>query len=299
MAESQKRSGLRAAKSLVKGINLRKSKDGDRIMPYYKKTVKAGNRVIEVTRSFSSRLGTKGTERGTNLNATPEDVKKINEQKAEEKLRWIMLSNFQADDLHVVLTIRKENQRGIEETKKRFRKFLNDLRRDCRLESGTELKYISVTEYKGKKGTNFHHHLLIPYMDIRILKKLWGYGTVRFTPIRDDDHLCSLAHYFVKETKNTFNTDERVYSKRWNASRNLKKPEIKIEIINSKKWRDTPKPKKGYYIDKDSVVNQVNEQTGMPYQFYRMIRINERKIPIDWDYEKRKGVNRNGKQTVS
>ena len=40
-----------------------------------------------------------------------------------------------------------------------------------------------------------------------------------------------------------------------------------------KRWPEDPKPKKGYFIIKDSVYNGINPVTQYPYQHYTMQRI--------------------------
>ena len=60
------------------------------------------------------------------------------------------------------------------------------------------------------------------------------------------------------------------------ASKNLKKPEIKVETLKASTWRDTITAPKGYYVETDSIVDSVSAE-GYPYRFYRLIRIEEEK----------------------
>lgn len=240
-------------------------------MPYIKRTVRAGP-VIEVRKSFSSRWGQKGALRRSPAEKTPEAALRVNERNAEDKLRWLLLENFRPGDWHLVATYRREERPSPEGSKKLLEKFIRDLRGLFRREIGEELRYITVTEYK---STAIHHHLVIPSCDIRAVQKLWPFGKIRPTDITDREHLINLATYLIKETSRTFR-DGTGYRKRWNASRNLKKPKIKTEIIRKRSWSDHPKPIRGYYLDKtvgtDGVENYENAITGALCQFYRMVR---------------------------
>jgi hypothetical protein len=40
-----------------------------------------------------------------------------------------------------------------------------------------------------------------------------------------------------------------------------------------RRWPEEPKPKKGYEIDKNSIVNGINPVTGYPWQHYTMRKI--------------------------
>jgi sporulation protein YqfD len=102
----------------------------------------------------------------------------------------------------------------------------------------------------------------------KMVLKHWQYGTKSFIPLYEDGEFESLAEYIVKkETKE--DQDGCTYSR----SRNLIVPEPKREIIHSKRWRQEPKPEKGWYIVPDSLVNGENPVTGYPYQHYTMKKL--------------------------
>ena len=61
----------------------------------------------------------------------------------------------------------------------------------------------------------------------------------------------------------------------YSRSRNLAVPRAEKETIYSRRWRQEPKPEKGWYIVSDSVVNGINPVTGYPYQHYMMVKIPE------------------------
>jgi hypothetical protein len=238
-------------------------------MPYYEEIAICG-KTIEISKKHSLRTVNKKIPRSKNKNSTPEDVRKVNERNAERNLRRLINTNFKYQDIHLVLTYKKENRPETpQEAKKDLEKFLRKLRGYFK-KRNKELKYITVTEYKNKA---VHHHLVINSMDTRDLTNLWTHGQPRPTYLDSSGQYGQLASYLIKETSKTFNTEERVYGKRWCPSRNLEQPEVKKRIISANNWQKDPKPKKGYYIEADSKRSGTHELTGYPYQEYRMIKI--------------------------
>ena len=235
-------------------------------MSYIKRVVKAGN-TIEVTKYHSHRCPEKKAPRGPNKSPTPEDVKKVNERNAETNLRHLINTNFGYQDIHLVLTYRRENRPTPEGAKKDLEKFLRSLRSYFR-KQGRELIYIAVTEYKNKA---IHHHLIIPSMDTRDLTEIWPHGQPRPTYLDKSGQYGQLASYLIKETSKTYNSPDSVNGKRWNGSKNLKKPEVNFKIISANSWTKEPKPQKGYYLE--SLKTGQHEFTGYFYQFYRLLKI--------------------------
>lgn len=235
-------------------------------MPYIQRVVWAGN-TVEVKKYFSTQYGKKNQQRGIREKPTPEEQMRVNEDHAEEKLRWLISTNFKETDIHLVVTYFKDIRPDIETALKQRQ---NMLRRFARVyeKQGLEFKYIAVTEYKNKA---IHHHLIINQIDVALLQKKWPYGKLRPTYL--DNDYAKLAAYLIKETSKSFRDEDCPITKRWSASRNLKKPKIKKQIIKANKWNDIPKPIKGYYIDTDSIYNGQHKFTGHPYQTYVMKRI--------------------------
>ncbi len=236
-------------------------------MPYIKRIVKAGD-TIEVKKYFSARYGKKDSGgRARKENETSEKQKKVNENNAAERLTWLINENFRDGDYHIVLTYSDENRPSADESAELLKKYLRKLRSEYRKE-GSELKYITVTEYE---TTNIHHHIIINKFDTSVISDLWMHGGVHFTPLYSNGEYSKLAHYFVKETNKTFK-DAVVSGKRWNASRNLRKPHIVKTVVQADSWTKNPKPLKGYYIATDSVAEDV-DSFGYAFQKYTMIKI--------------------------
>lgn len=242
-------------------------------MPYYKTEIKAG-KTIEVIKSYSKRIGV-SKSRSEKEKPTAEEMEKVNQKNAEAKLRRLINANFGYGDYHLVLTYKKELRPTPAEAKDRITKFLRVMRREYK-KQGEQLKYIVVTEYKNKA---IHHHLIINGIDLNInklLRQCWEYGTPHITPLDDTGQYKELAAYFIKETSKTFKENDGGAKQRYSCSRNLTKPIKKTTLIKkAEKWLEEPKPKKGYYIDKDTVYNGVNPFNGRPIQYYTMIKISD------------------------
>lgn len=245
-------------------------------MPYIKETCRAG-RTIEITKMFTTRFNKKGITRGENQKPTPKQMQVINERNAETKLRRLINTNYGPGDLHITLTYKKETRPAPEEAKTELEKFIRKIRSAYR-KNEEELNYILVTEYKNK---SIHHHLIVNVVDsipTKTFDRLWKKGRNRFTYLDDSGQYDALAHYLIKETRKTFREVGSPSRKRWNASKNLKKPEIKKEIIKAKEWRKVPEPVKGYTIETDSIREGFHDFTGWPYQAYRMTRQPKKKV---------------------
>ena len=65
----------------------------------------------------------------------------------------------------------------------------------------------------------------------RDLYALWTHGRPKVNPLDDTGNYRELAEYLIKETSKTFAEAAGPYKKRWNQSKNLRKPKIKIEVV--------------------------------------------------------------------
>ncbi len=250
---------------VLQGINFM-TKEGDK-MPYYQTEIKAG-KTIEVYRSHTK--GTGRHPRGDCIGKTPEEMELANKRQAEKKLTRLLNANFEDGDLHIVLTYKKDARPSPEEAKKILAKFWRKMKVVYK-KSGEELKYIAVTEYKNKA---IHHHIVINNPDgmnvTKIIKELWN-GIPKVNPLWSDGQYRELAAYLIKETDKTFREKGSGVKQRYSRSRNLVIPKPKTKVVKSNTWNRNPKPKKGYYIDWDTLVNGVNKWSGREYQSYTMI----------------------------
>ena len=239
-------------------------------MPHLKYVIVAG-RVVEIRKTYSPRYGKK-IPRGENSSLTPEAMEKVNEREAEAKLRRIFNANFKGGDFHAVFEYSAQYNPTPEEARKHLEKLLRDMRALYK-KRGTVLKYITTTE-RGQRGRRkLHHHLVVNYMDTRLISALWPWSRVKFFPLDDSGQYAKLAEYLIKRTRVTYKNGDAGYKKRWNSSKNLKTPKVKTYVISAAKWRKEPKAWSGYYIEKDSLFDGVSAVTGYPMQFYSMVKL--------------------------
>lgn len=86
-----------------------------------------------------------------------------------------------------------------------------------------------------------------------------------------------LAQYITKNEKTQKKyvedgvLDHKIKEASFSRSRNMPLPEPETDILY--RWQKEPRPKKGYYIVKDTYFEGINKATGFPYRHYEMIRI--------------------------
>ncbi|MFL0164536.1 rolling circle replication-associated protein [Candidatus Clostridium helianthi] len=236
-------------------------------MPYVRKETVAG-KTVEVEKYYTYKFKAKGVKRGEVRKSTSEEQEKINLKHAEKKLRIKINANYEEGDFHMISDYRK-NERPLDrkEMREDADEFLRKLRKEYK-KQGKELKYIHVMEI-GSKGA-MHHHWIINCIDTKILQKCWPKGRIKVFPLDETGQYGELAAYLIKQTSKT----KELQSKKWSCSKNLITPEPDIEIISDREWfRNVPQPKKGYYIDKNSIQKGISEFTGYGYLRYTMIKI--------------------------
>jgi len=248
-------------------------------MPYVERITRAG-KTIEIERYYTSRYKKKGIKRGDRVKPTEEQQEKINTRQAERKLRILMNANFGYGDYHLELDyIRKKGQP--ERTKEQMRRdmdvFFRELRKEYK-KLGQELKYIHVMEI-GERGAR-HHHLVINKIDTKIIQKCWykayeGHNRIKVFPLDDSGNYAKLASYFIKYTNTHRKSAEgALQGKRWNASKNLVRPEPEYRIITDRSFfRCEAKPIRGYYVDKDSVSKGMHDPDYSGYGYFRYILV--------------------------
>ena len=210
-------------------------------MPKYRKKIKAGD-VYEVEEFYSPRTIGKKYERGRREGLTTEEQEKRNLQIARKKLTRLINANFNGKDYFVLLTYDKNAD--IAEARKEIGNFFKRLKR-YRLKNGfSDLKYISVIETQGR----VHHHVVMNAFENlsmkeaqEILQDVWGRGLVKIKHLYKNQKDNRLATYISKE-------NIKKGAKRWSSSRNLKQPEIKIELVKESKNRRPIRPPKGYKV---------------------------------------------------
>lgn len=249
---------------LAKTINFR----GDK-MPYVQEETKAG-RTIEIKKYYTNRYYSKGEKRRKRTKPTKEQMKKVNYRNRVRKLTLLLNENFGPGDAHIQLTYKKEPE-DKKEIKKIIRDFLGKMRKEYK-KVGKEFKYVHVFEIS-KRGAK-HHHLVINSIDMEVLRKCWPHGFIYSSVMEENGQYSRLAEYLMKFSgKHIGEWTGQAYS----HSRNLVIPVTKKKIISGRDmFREKAVPKKGYYIDKDTVRSG---ETIYGYKFfsYIMIELERRK----------------------
>ena len=147
---------------------------------------------------------------------------------------------------------------------------------------GYEVFWIRNIE-RGTKGA-WHIHLIIKEVGdtVSIIQKAWRKGGTWATQIRDskfyDEDCTQLASYMTKDENTLLEKTDgtlgkpRVKESNYNISRNMPLPEPHVDKLS--RWKEEPKPKKGYYIAK--IYEGINPVTGYKYRRYTMIRLDRR-----------------------
>lgn len=227
---------------------------------------------IWVEKYYPGNYGAPGKKRAPKQKKTPEEMEHQNQINRANALQRLILANFREGDWYLTLTYKKElRPKMSQEAKMVLKAFLDSLRKTYK-KLGIKFKWIAVTEI-GSKGA-VHHHLVLEDI-VRdgistkdLIMKLWPHGQKTFKPLYEDGNYQKLSDYLVKKE-----TKEMVSGCRYSHSRNLTIPKAKRITIHARRWNEEPKPRKGYYIDKDSLVDGVNPFTGLPYQRYIEHRI--------------------------
>lgn len=244
---------------------------------YVRIIVQAGC-TMEVINYISGRLGNRGNGYGCREKPTEEKVTRWQDKRAEDKCRWLLNGNFQPGDLWIKLGWPPRVRKSSEKIRADIREFLKQLRKAYR-HVGKELKYI-FSVGRGTLGS-IHLHMVVNRFDSELLEKIWqdivGTEKVPYPSvyIRHLDRLRyypKIAAYLIKNGKETFHSIDRIYNKRYCASRNLRQPKIKREILQRGHWMEKPKERKGYFLDKDSI-RDAETVGGYPYQSYTLVRL--------------------------
>ena len=245
---------------------------------YIKKTYYTG-KVVEGEKVQTFRYHGKKTSRGPVVKKTPEKMAACNERNCGKKLRRILNANFDNKAFHLVLTydpkMRAANPTAAKED---LAKFFRAIKARAK-KQGKVVKYVAVSEY-GKRS--MHHHVVLDCgLTITEIIECWNHGRVHFTALDSTGDYSRLAEYLMKQSKKTFqDVERRVHAKRFCCSKNLDRPEPKVEIVKADSWREDPVAPKGYMVQQDTIFSYADKDeeendyyTGWPYQYYRCIRI--------------------------
>ena len=239
-------------------------------MPYIEKITRAGRSVL-YERTYTTHIHPKGMKRAEKSKKTTEAQLKVNIRKAAREMTILMNENFKGGDYHVTLTYDKHHRpEDIREAQKDRSRFIKCINR--KMKKRQNVKYIMVTEV-GTRGA-LHHHLVIQQIPVDWITKSWPAGRVDIRPLDDTGQYSRLAEYFAKyifSFRKKGGTG-RGYTR---SKNNLRRPETKIRIVRDRGYfREEPREKKGYYLDKDTVRAGISEFSGYSFLRYILVKSN-------------------------
>lgn len=240
--------------------------------------------IIDVEEFHDGNYGRPGGKRVRKEKPTAEQVQKVNAMNKARKCRQRLLAYFNPGDCFITLTYEMKNRpvdmaAALKDFQKAMRKVRGEYKRQSR-----EVFWIRNIE-RGTKGA-WHIHLVINEIGntASIIKKAWPHGGTYISEIRLNDKIydedfTKLSNYMTKD-QNTVELKEdgepakpRIKEANYNTSRNMPLPEPHVEKLL--RWKEEPKPKKGYYILR--IHEGINPITGFKYRRYTMVKYPEKK----------------------
>lgn len=231
---------------------------------------------IEVIECHTARYGAPGQPRQKKEKPTMEAVRKNNQRRKERRSSRMVDAYFNPDDYLLTLTYRVEcRPKDINECKKHLAKFFRQLKREY-AKRFFELFWIRNIEV-GPKGA-WHVHVIMNRIDGAdfMIKSLWKqYGAVFFQFYQDKkDKGEDIGKYIAKSE---VSAPDKIVQSSWSHSRNIKEVEPEETVITGQSMNDKPRTPKGFYLDKNSYHDFVNEE-GYRFREYVFRRLDPVRI---------------------
>ena len=226
---------------------------------------------IEVREHMDCRHHEEG-DRCEKRKRTPEEMKRANQRRKEEKARRLIWANFEPGDYVRTLTFKKDRRpKDMKEAQSIKARFLRQLAREYG-KRYYKLLWIANIECTPKGA--WHIHLICNRIEGGgdIIKDLWRqYGGVYDQELADIQGK-DIGAYITKSPDSTDDGDHKVIESKYSHSRNLTVPEPKRTEISGWRMSDAPRVPKGFYLDKDSMYEGVN-MAGYQYRTYIIRRL--------------------------
>lgn len=197
-----------------------------------RKILRAG-RLWYAMQYTSLRGGSPPGERRAKTDISSAVREQINFRTSRDKLWLILEATFKPTDLWITLTYRDEDlPRRREDAEKKMKAFIKALRA-TRKQMDQEMVYVWVTEGY-HSGGRLHHHLFInsTVCDYNTIRDLWKKNgdDVEILPFSCKSAF-NHAEYATKEPREMGR--RHVGDRMWRASRNIKRPEVIYEDVES------------------------------------------------------------------
>lgn len=197
-----------------------------------RKILRAG-RLWYAMQYTSLRGGTPSRERRAKSDISSAVREQINFRTSRDKLWLILEATFAPDDLWITLTYRDEDlPKRRDDAEKRMKAFIKALR-SVRKDAGNGMVYVWNTEGY-HSGGRLHHHLFInsTVCDYTTIRNLWKKNgdEVEILPFSCKTAFAH-AEYTTKEPREKGR--RHVGDRMWRSSRNIKRPEVIYEDVES------------------------------------------------------------------
>ena len=181
----------------------------------------------------SLRGGSPPSERRAKSDISSAVREQINFRTSRDKLWLILEATFAPEDLWITLTYRDEDlPKRREDAEKRMKAFIKSLR-SVRKDAGDDLVYVWNTEGY-HSGGRLHHHLFVnsTVCDYATIRDLWKKNgdEVEILPFSCKSAFAH-AEYATKEPREMGR--RHVGDRMWRSSRNIKRPEVFYEDVES------------------------------------------------------------------
>lgn len=241
---------------------------------YIKKVYKLRH-AIEIEEYHTDRYRPPGGKRTKRAKPTPEQMEKANHRNKVKKARRMIRNNFDEGDYYGTLTYAPDRRpKNMQECQKDLAALIRKLRAQYKRKN-TELKWMANIEV-GSRGA-WHIHIIINElvsddipMTSGLIRKYWTKGSRNEKTLRSEGGFKKLAEYLTKDNKSD---PEHIVESKWSHSRNLHVPDPEIHpYVRRRTWKEEIKVPKGFYLDRDSVVQTINPLTGWEYRTYSLLK---------------------------
>ena len=201
---------------------------------YFRKLIRAGNVYYlyeyeeKVSRGFSSKR--KGR---ANAPFTSAETKLENQRKKAARARKTVQRAVNANPaLNKFLTLTyAENVAELDRARQDFDKFVKRIKTRF-----SDFKYIVVIEFQKRGAIHFHLLCNLPYIDVKRLAQIWGFGFIKINRIDNVDNVGAyITKYMTKDNIDPRLTGKKCYSmsRGLNLPEEITEPEKIDEIINA------------------------------------------------------------------
>lgn len=240
--------------------------------------------IIDVVEYPDGNYGAPGMPRQKRKKPTKEQMIQINQLNKARKCRLRMLEYLNAGDYYGTWTYEKDKRPcDMKEALKHFQKAKRKVKKYYK-KQGYELFWIRNIE-RGTKGA-WHIHFVMNKISgaVEVITEAWEHGGTYIVQIKNskfyDEDFTKLSCYMTKnENTVEYKKDgtiakSKIREASYSTSKNMPLPEPKVDKLV--RWKKEAKPKKGYYIVKETFYEGICRKTGYMYRRYTMIRLNRR-----------------------